>query len=99
MTTNTNELDEIRDVLIDYGGLDKSGTYTSGQFELMLNELARLIAQREAVAIQAFGEKLLEQKVLLPTTCKHSIDECQCKRYYVVPITTIQEELKGKQDG
>ena len=31
----------IEDVLTDFGSLDKDGTYTSGQYELLIQALAK----------------------------------------------------------
>lgn len=36
----------IDDILEDYGGRDENGTYTSGQYELLLQELSKAVRER-----------------------------------------------------
>lgn len=43
-TIDTEKLrEEFDDILIDYGGRDEAGTYTSGQYDLLLDRLAHMI--------------------------------------------------------
>lgn len=58
MTDTDIEL-KLQDTLIDYGGLDARGTYSSGQYELLVSALSHLIAtDRERAVLEARIDEL-----------------------------------------